>query len=138
MQDKPTLEEADRGSENHFEMKGILLSTQIENISTRRDRTLKIVIGTQELNPSDGGQLLAMHNSIAVVYICPKEIDQRVLDQVDKIDPEFGGKTQSKRIRDVLFVAWSQESKGFKTFDQYYKHRTEQFIEMVKNELEPA
>lgn len=117
-------------------MKGILLSTYIENISTRKDKSIKIVLGTQEVSPGKAGELFTLLNQIATTYICPNGIDQRELDQVDKVDPEFGGKSQSQRLRNVLYVSWEQNHEGFKDFDGYYKAMMEKIIDHYKSKLQ--
>jgi hypothetical protein len=117
-------------------MKGIMLPAMIENITTRKDRTVKITIGTQELSQGNAGEIFTLLNNIAVVYISPKEIDQKEIDQVDKLDPEFEGKTQSQRIRSVLFKLFSQDAEGFKDFDAYYKNKTEKYIDHLKNKIQ--
>lgn len=117
-------------------MNGILLPATIENITTRKDKTVKVTIGTQELSQGKAGELFTLLNNLAVVYISPKEISQRDLDQVDKLDPEFEGKTQSQRIRSVLFILFSQSNEGFKDFDAYYKNKTEKYIEHLKTKIQ--
>lgn len=117
-------------------MNGSLLSVQIENIATRKDKTVKIILGTQELSPAKAGELFQLMNQIAVCYISPKTISQSEIDQVDKIDPEFEGKTQSQRIRGVLFKLFQQDSEGFKTFDDYYHNKTEKYIEHLKTKIQ--
>lgn len=116
-------------------MKGILLAAQIEGISTRKDRTIKIIIGTQELSPSKGGELLSLSDKIVSIYINEATIDQKELEQVDAIDPEFTGKTQSQRLRNVLFLNWQNESKGYKDFNAYYQSETENIINHFKLKL---
>jgi len=117
-------------------MKGILLPSIIENIATRKDNTIKITIGTNELSQGNAGELFSLVNKLAVVYISPKEaVDQRELDQIDKIDPEFQGKTQSQRLRAVLFKLFDQDKEGFKDFDTYYKSKTEKIIEHLKTKI---
>lgn len=117
-------------------MNGLLLSTYIENITTRKDKSVKITLGTQEISQGKAGELFALLNNLAVTYISPKEISQKEIDQVDKIDPEFGGKTQSQRIRNVLFKLWEQNNEGFKEFDQYYRSKTELYIEHLKTKIQ--
>ncbi len=112
-----------------------MLSTQIENISTRKDNTVKITLGTQELSPGKAGELFTLLNKMAITYISPKEISQKEMDQCDKLDPEFEGKTQSQRIRGVLFKLFQQNSEGFNDFEQYYRNKTEKFIEHLKSKL---
>jgi hypothetical protein len=116
-------------------MNGSLLSVQVENITTRKDRTVKITLGTQELTPSKAGELFQLMNQIAVAYISPKSISQKEIDQVDQVDPEFEGKTQSQRIRSVLFKLFSQNGEGFKDFDSFYKSKTEKYIEHLKAKI---
>lgn len=118
-------------------MNGIILSTYIENITTRKDRSVKITLGTQELSPAKAGELFNLMNSLAITYISQKEINQREIDQVDKLDPEFEGKTSSQRIRNVLFILWKQDSEGFKDFDNYYKNKTEKYIDHLKSKINP-
>jgi hypothetical protein len=117
-------------------MKGQLLSAMVESITTRKDHTLKVVIGTQDLNPTEAGQLFQYMNQLVSVYLCPAEINQKEIDQIDKLDPEFNGKTQSQRLRNTLFVWFSQGNQGFKDFDSFYKHHTERFIDEIKNLLQ--
>lgn len=118
-------------------MKGILIAAQVETISTRRDRTVKIVLGTQELAPALAGDLLAMNNDVISIYLCPSTIDNREIEQVDKIDPDLGGKSQSQRIRNVLYKLFEQDKEGYKEFDAYYRKKTELYIEHLKSKIEP-
>lgn len=118
-------------------MNGLLLPTYVENISTRKDKTVKITLGTQELSPSKAGELFQLLNTLAITYISPKQMSQVELDQVDKIDPEFEGKTQSQRIRNVLYKLFEQDNEGFKDFDSYYKSKTERYIEHLKSKIQP-
>jgi hypothetical protein len=116
-------------------MKGILLGCQIESIVSRKDRTIKIILGTQELSPSKAGELFSLLNHIASVYIASSEIDQSEIDQVDKIDPEFKGKSQSQRLRNVLYLLYEQDKEGFKEFDSYYRYKMDQIIDTYKSNI---
>ena len=118
-------------------MTGILLPAIIESISTRADGSVKITIGTQELSQGRAGELFSLTRKLAVVYISPKDsVPQKELDQVDNIDPEFtNAKTQSQRIRAVLFKLWEQQPEGHKDFDAFYKAKTNQVIEHFKSKL---
>lgn len=105
-------------------------------MATRKDRTVAVTIGTQELSPSNAGQLVGYANQLVCVYISPKEtVSQKEIDQVDQIDPEFGGKTQSQRLRNVLFVLWTKAPEDFKDFDSFYAHYTEKMIEHFKTKI---
>jgi hypothetical protein len=117
-------------------MDGTLIAAQIENVTTRKDRTLKLTIGTQELAPDKTAFLFSMAHNVIALYISPKEtVSQKEIDQVDQLDPEFGGKTQSQRIRNVLYKLFEQNKEGFKDFDTYYHSKTEMYIEHLKSKI---
>lgn len=113
----------------------LLLSTQLEKFEPRADRSYKLVFGTNELSPEQVGELSALLREIAVIYISPKGIDKQEIDAVDSINPEFDGKTQSERIRNLLYLLWKQPETngGFKDFDTFYKNKTEKYIEQLKS-----
>jgi hypothetical protein len=117
-------------------MNGIILPVVIENIATRRDRSVKIVLGTQELSSGKAGEIFTLLNNLAVVYISPKEVDQKEIDQVDKLDPDMGSKTQSQRIRNVLYKLFEQDHEGHKDYDSYYRAKTELYIEHLKAKIQ--
>jgi hypothetical protein len=120
-------------------MDGILLACQVESISTRKDKTVKITLGSQELSQGKAGEVFSLTNKMIVVYISPKDaIDQKEIDQVDKIDPDFSaGKTQSQRLRNVFFKLFEQSRDGHKDFDTYYRSKMELVIEHYKTKINP-
>ena len=115
---------------------GLLFAGEVETVQTRRDKTFKIVIGTPELKPTDAAQLFGLMNKVVAAYLSPKEtLNQKEIDQVDKINPEIGGKTQGQRIRNVLFKLFDQNNEGYQDFDSYYKHHTEVIISHLKSKI---
>ena len=115
---------------------GILLASIIENISTRSDGTIKVVLGTQELSQGKAGELFALNRKLAAVYISPKTtIDQKELDQVDSVDVDMPGKSQSQRLRSVLFVLFEQDNEGHKDFKTFYHAKTEVIITHLKSKI---
>lgn len=118
-------------------MKGLLLSTYVENISTRKDKSVKITLGTQELSPEKAGELFNLMNQLAATYISSKGVSEDEMNQVDEVNPDIACKSQSQRIRNVLFLLWKQSSEGFNDFDSFYKNKTEKFIEHLKGKLQP-
>lgn len=118
-------------------MKGLLLSVIVENIASRKDRTVKVVLGTQELSQGQAGELFQMMNHLCAIYLSPKEIDQKEIDQVEKLDPELQGKTQSQRIRNTLYLLFSQDAEGFQVFETYYRAKTDKIIDHLKSKIKP-
>jgi hypothetical protein len=116
---------------------GLLLAAIVENVSTRRDGTLKITFGCQEMSSSKSGELVSMQNKVIAIYISPKEtIPQSVLDTVDSVDIDMPGKTKSQRQRAVLYRIWELQKEGHKTFESYYAAKMEEHITNLKQVLE--
>jgi len=74
-------------------------------------------------------------NQLVTAYISPAAVDNREIDQIDRLEPELNNKTQSQRIRSVLYLLHQQDAEGFKSFDEYYKSKTEKYIEHLKSKL---
>lgn len=116
---------------------GLLLSSQVENVSTRRDGTIKLVLGTQEMSQGKAGELFTMQNKVCAVYISIKEsVPQKVMDMVDAVDVDMPGKTKSQRQRAVLYRIWELQKEGHKTFESFYAFKMEQHISDLKTVLE--
>lgn len=112
----------------------ILLSTIIDKISTLKDGSLKITLESQELNSAEMAVLFELRNK--QVYTAFKETPIKS-DEIDVKEPltEFkNDKSQSQRLRAVLFCYW-QQNKPTKEFDTFYKQKTEEFINLIKDKL---
>jgi hypothetical protein len=110
----------------------------VEGVSTRKDKTLTIRLGTQELPGETAGQLFGMQN--AFVYVALKEEDFgrdeiEALEALEADAIEDHRKTQSQRLRAVLFLNWKYDNKGCKTFAMYYDMEMERIIEHFKKKL---
>lgn len=116
---------------------GMMLAAVMENVTTRRDGTIKLTLGTQEVSQGKAGELFTMQNKLLAIYISTKEtIPQAVLDMVDQADVDLPGKTKSQRQRAVLFRIWELQKDGHKTFESYYAFKMEEHISALKSVLE--
>jgi hypothetical protein len=116
---------------------GMLLAAIVENVSTRRDGTIKLTLGSQEISQGKAGELFTMQNKIVALYISPKDsIPQKVMDMVDQADVDVPGKTKSQRQRAVLYRIWENQKDGHKTFESYYAFKMEEHITALKSVLE--
>lgn len=114
-------------------MNGIILSSIVENVSTRRDGTIKVTLGCQEMPASRAGELMSFNGKLAACYLSIKDtIPQKDMSQVDAIEVDMSGKRPSERMRNVLFILWKQDQEGYKEFDFYYRAKMESFIETLK------
>lgn len=116
--------------------KTILLKATVENIASRKDNTLRITVGTQQLK--EGAELFALQNELVSIGISRLNITQEDVELI--AENKFGvedvpnKKSQSQRLRGVLFLLGSQ--RGETDFDSYYKRTMENIIEFYKAKLE--
>lgn len=117
---------------------GILLECQVENITTRKDRTLKLILGTQELSGKNMAELMNLNQNLAHVYINSTNISPEQIEVVDSAEKEMiegTGKSQSQRIRSILYKLWVQNNEGFKNANDYYVSKTEAIITHLKKQI---
>lgn len=110
----------------------------VENITSRKDKTWKITIGTNELTPEKAVGVLALQNAFGFIAFKEQEFrhdEETALDEID-LDLGGGGKSPSQRLRNVFFVLFKANNKGFKTFKDYYANAMEGVIDFYKGKIE--
>ena len=60
----------------------ILLPAQIESITTRKDKTVKITIGTQELTPADAAKIFYLNQQFCYMAIKPEPFIKEEVDLI--------------------------------------------------------
>lgn len=118
----------------------LLIPCAIESVATRRDKTLKVVIGTQELSPSKAAELFNQWTAGVGVMAFKGETfnynDEELLKSI-KIDAEeMGSKTPSQRLRSCLYVLFERNPEGYNDFNSYYSSMMDKFIDMVKKRID--
>lgn len=118
----------------------ITFKCQVEAIQSRKDNTLKITLGTQELNPKDCGELFALMNKLCSIGIAANELSESEIELLQNvklnIDDVPNAKTPSQRLRGVLFVYYTQHDTGFDDFNLFYQDYMNKRIEHIKAKLE--
>lgn len=118
-------------------MDGLLLPTIVSSIRSLKDGSVSVCVETQELSPAKAGELFSFRGRVTMMYLSPKDtITQKEIAQVEAIDAEFEGKTPSKRLRDVLYVTFTQAPEGYKDFDSFYKFKMSVITEHLKSKLQ--
>tara|TARA_R110000744_G_scaffold218136_4_gene336884 strand:+ start:1346 stop:1708 length:363 start_codon:yes stop_codon:yes gene_type:complete len=120
-------------------MSKLVLPVSIETIATRHDGSVKIVMGTYELNTQSSVKLFDLRKTECLMYLSSDNISQEELDALDgfKLDSEkTDGKTPSQRLRAVLFVYWKQHKQKEIEFDIFYVRYMNRLIEQIKEKLE--
>jgi hypothetical protein len=116
----------------------LIVAAQLENLRTRKDRTLSLTFGTQELDPAKAGELMTLNQSLCYLAIKPEYFSAEEEEAIDSLHADLSdaGKTPSQRLRSVLFVNWQNDGQGFTTFAAYYAHNMERIIEHYKAKLD--
>lgn len=115
----------------------INLSAQLEGISSRADKSWKLIFGTQELDPIEIGSLGQMQNAVCHLAINPNPFTSKELEIIKNTKAELAdtGKSHSQRFRGVLYANWKNKSLGYKNFHDYYIVEMEKLIEDYKSKL---
>lgn len=117
-------------------MDGLLLPGIVSSIRSLKDGSVSILVETQELSPLKAGELFSLRNKVIAMYLSEKEtIPQKEIDQIDSLEVDMGGKSQSQRIRSVLFRVFEQQPEGYKDFNLFYRAKTEKIIDHLKSKL---
>lgn len=116
-------------------MKGILLPAYVEGIASRKDKTVKIILGTQELDPEKAGELFGINGQLVTTYLNPTGISEEDIEAIDSLEPDLPGKSPSQRLRAVLFLMWKDNPQGFKDQHTHYLHYMDKIIEHYKSLL---
>ena len=115
----------------------IILPAILESIRSLKDRTYKLTFETNELTPE---QLTGVGKNIqrfGYLAFDDKELDSEALGIIKntKVDFEDNTKTDSQRLRAALYVYYTQDNKGFDSFETFKNHHMEKFINHVKSKL---
>lgn len=115
----------------------ILLAAQLEGVRTRKDRTLSLSFGTQEISPDKMGQLMTMNQSVCFLAVKPDPFSKEETNLIAdlKADIELQAKTPAQRLRGVLFRLWEQQG-DTEDFTTYYEREMHKITEHFKSKLE--
>jgi hypothetical protein len=114
----------------------IIIAGQIEGLSTRKDKTIRLTIGTQELSPAKAAEILSLNQTFAYMAIKPEPFMKEETDLLASIKTDMDNlKTPAQRMRGVLYRIYEVNQDGYNSFAEYYNFRMEQIIERLKKEL---
>lgn len=113
-------------------MKAIKTQVIITGVRSRVDRSLGISLSTPELSTQEKALFMELQGVNSEITITPLDDKAEGMETVNK---EVNTKTQSQRLRAVLFIYWKQQGQK-ETFEEFYRVKTEQIIEHYKSKLE--
>lgn len=106
----------------------------LSRVGTRSDGSLGMTIESGELVPEDKLSVFNLQNIPCLITFRPNDADA---SPPKEIKGELSKKTQSERIRAVLFVFWHQVGEPG-NFDQFYLAETEKILNTIKAKLKPV
>ena len=115
-------------------MSKILCPAIFDGYTRRKDRSVSLRFITQEKTSAEIMDI----DQFGILYfrgeekMNPDEIEE--LDNID-LDVYDEPKSQSQRLRNVLYILWKQEGERG-DFKKFYKQKTEEIIQHFKNKLQ--
>lgn len=113
----------------------ILLPVQLNPISRRKDKSVKLSFETRELQSDETLTLMSLEGAEMWLCLAPNQDDIEIPEEEAHVE----GKTESERLRAVLFVLFKQETGAGRytgLYDIFRKEYMEKIIQFVKNKLE--
>jgi hypothetical protein len=114
----------------------IIRTVSLDRISRRKDKSVAMTFITDNEQTSE--QFMELDKQLdqrGVLYFKPKGLlTTTEADELDAVDIELEGKTQSQRLRNVLFIL-HQQSESKDDFKTFYKEKTEKIIQQIKDKL---
>ena len=115
----------------------ILLAGIIEGLTTRKDKTIKLSIGTNELTPQEAADLFSLNSQFCYIAIKPEPFVKMEYDLIQELKTDYeNAKTPSQRLRAILYRNYEKDSEGFKDFQTYYYKKMDKICEHYKGKLD--
>jgi len=107
----------------------------ITKISTMSN-SLRLHVDTQETLSADSmSRLLNLYNQLGYFVMAVEQVQAEDLIDLPKIK-KIDKKSQSQKIRDVIWLMWQKDDNGYEEFNDYYNWYTDLIIEKLKEKLD--
>lgn len=116
----------------------LLTSCQLYNYRPRKDKSLSITFITGDKSPAQVMEIHSMLDAFGYLHFKSEEkLTKEEIEQLDNLDTDLydNPKTQSQRIRGVIFRRHEHDDEGHPEFKDFYKYKTDQIIEFLKKGL---
>lgn len=103
------------------------------------DRSVNLTFNTAEQSPQSIMEIDSLLQSHGVLYY--RSVDRLTkseIEELDKFDTDLyeQNKSQSQRLKNVLYRLFEQNNNGYADFKDFYKFETEKIINHYKNKLD--
>ena len=121
-------------------MAKVQIFADVDNITNKRGSDeLVIKLVTQEINDTEAGLVMGLRNKYVCVLLSTSEIEDeeaKALPDEFKVAPIVDAKSQSQRLRNVLYRQWEGRYKTrYPEFQSFYEKRMEEIIEEEKSRI---
>tara|TARA_R110000824_G_scaffold134186_3_gene297119 strand:+ start:3988 stop:4359 length:372 start_codon:yes stop_codon:yes gene_type:complete len=116
----------------------LLCPAVLDGYSRRKDRTVSLRFITQEKTSQEVMEIDSMLDQFGILYFRGEEkMNKDEIESLDKVDLDLYDepKSQSQRLRNVLYILWKQDGE-VGDFKKYYKQKTEEVIQHFKNKIQ--
>lgn len=109
----------------------------LESVKSRKDKSLSVTLGTQEMAPDNAAKLMSLNQQYLYVMFKPDVITTQEKDVMESIEAseDDSKKSQSQRMRAVLYLLFKKNSEGFDDFSKYYEFKMNKMIDLIKTKL---
>lgn len=117
----------------------MLIACTLTQYRPKSDKSFSITFNTLELSKEQKTELDDLFQTHGILYFKGQDkISKSEVDELDKIDLDLYDqkKTQSQRLRGVLYLNWQKNNENYTDFKDYYAFKTNQIIEHFKTKLE--
>jgi hypothetical protein len=115
----------------------LIIPAFLDSYRSLKDKSLKLVFETNEPTPEQLQMLQTCMQYPGILAFNKDSFKKNQLDAIENIKTDYDeGKSKAQRLRAVLYRAWEQDNLGYEVFDDYYNHRMEKLITLLKNKLE--
>jgi len=119
----------------------LLKQCSLDGVTRRKDKSLKIsFITTMEQSSNELMEIDKLLDTNGILYFKDSEgLSTDEINQIDKVVLDKpNGKTQSERLRNVLYIYCKQKIGKEPTkeqFAEFYQKYTEKYIQYIKDQL---
>lgn len=112
----------------------IQFSSIIDGITAKKDKTLSIKLGTQELSPEEMTKVFEHQGHQIWVAFAETAVTREDLDIPEVVD-DMDSKSPSQRLRDRMAAYYKETHKNFEGFDEWYKKALNQIGQSYLDKL---
>jgi len=115
----------------------LILPAILDGYQRRKDKSVSLRFVTQEKSSHEIAEIDSLTDEFGILYFRSGDGPLEDTEEIDAIDlDEYDTrKTQSQRLRAVLYCLWKQEGEPGPWTD-FYKNKTQKIIEHFKSKLE--